>query len=415
MSTNKSSDVTSDPTSQITGGGSLSPRRRRRRYLLAGGVIVIAGGTATGLAGTGAIGASSPSKQGLAGTADPTSLSVVTRRELSAQTQVSATLGYAGTYTVVNQDPGSAASSSPPSPGTSSSTYTALPAVGQVISQGEALYAVNGEPVILLYGAVPAYRSLSEGLTGTDIEQLNADLVALGYASSSALDPTSGYFGSETISALERLQAHLGVSQTGTLGLGQAIFLPTAARVTSVTAVLGGPAQSGSSVLQATSTRRQVSIALDASERSEVAVGEPVVITLPNNTTTPGVVSSVGTVATTPSSAQSGPASPGSSNSGSTPTITVLVNPTEPAATGDWDQAPVTVTITTGSVSNVLVVPVVALVALPDGGYAVEVVGPADTRQLVHVSLGLFDDADGLVQVTGSGLEAGQIVVVPNL
>jgi multidrug efflux pump subunit AcrA (membrane-fusion protein) len=93
----------------------------------------------------------------------------------------------------------------------------------------------------------------------------------------------------------------------------------------------------------------------------------------------------------------------------------VLVSPTDPTATGTWDQAPVNVTITTGSVTNVLVVPVDALLVQSGGGYALEVAGANGARHLVHVTLGLFDDADGLVQVTGSGLAAGQRVVVPAL
>ena len=139
-----------------------------------------------------------------------------------------------------------------------------------------------------------------------------------------------------------------------------------------------------------------------------MAVGDKVTITLPNNQNTPGVISSVGTVvATTP------PASPGSSDS--SPTITVLVNPTDPGATGTWDQAPVNVTISTGSVSNVLVLPVDALLGQSGGTYAVEVAGANRVRHLVTVTLGLFDDADGLVQVSGSELSAGERVVVPKL
>jgi hypothetical protein len=62
---------------------------------------------------------------------------------------------------------------------------------------------------------------------------------------------------------------------------------------------------------------------------------------------------------------------------------------------------------------------VTALLARSDSGYAVEVAGTsanaaaAAANHLVPVSLGLFDDADGLVQVTGAGLAAGQHVVVP--
>jgi hypothetical protein len=147
-----------------------------------------------------------------------------------------------------------------------------------------------------------------------------------------------------------------------------------------------------------------------------------VTITLPDNRITPGVVSSMATVATCPASSGPGATSSGSAAPGAdtctarasaTPTITVGVTPSDPAATGTWDQAPVQVGITTARVRGALAVPVTALLARSGGGYAVEVVGAAGTNHLVPVSLGLFDDADGLVQVTGSRLAAGQEVVVP--
>jgi hypothetical protein len=280
--------------------------------------------------------------------------------------------------------------------------------VGQVVSQGQVLYQVSGAPVVLLYGSTPAYRTLSSGMSGSDVQELNADLVSLGYATSSELSPTSDTFGAATTAALEKLEATLGVAQNGTLTLGQAVFLPTAVRVTTTSATLGATVQAGQSIMGGTTTTRQVTIALDAAQQSEMKVGDKVTITLPNNQTTPGVISSVGTVATTPASSGSGSAT-------TSPTITVLVSPTDPTATGTWDQAPVNVTITTGSVTNVLVVPVDALLAQSGRAYALEVSGANGVRQLVPVTLGLFDDADGLVQVTGSGLAAGQRVVVPAL
>jgi hypothetical protein len=88
----------------------------------------------------------------------------------------------------------------------------------------------------------------------------------------------------------------------------------------------------------------------------------------------------------------------------------VVVSLSDPAAAGNLNQAPVEVTLTTGSVSNVLIVPVDALLAQP-GGYAVEVTGPHG-HHLVAVIPGLFDDAAGTVQVTGN-LTPGQRVVVP--
>jgi len=205
------------------------------------------------------------------------------------------------------------------------------------------------------------------------------------------------------------------------LSLGQAVFEPVAVRVTSVPVQPGGAAQPGDTVIQATSTTRQVQVALDASQQSSMAVGDRVSITLPSNQITSGVVSSVATVASCPPSSGSGgsgssAASAGTDTcgSGSTPTITVDVAPSDPRATGTWDQAPVQVGITTDSVRGALVVPVTALLAQPGGGYAVEVAGAGTTNRLIRVSLGLFDDADGVVQVTGPGLAAGQQVVAPS-
>jgi hypothetical protein len=306
-------------------------------------------------------------------------------------------------------------------------TYTELPTVGEVISQGHVLYRVNDSPVVLLHGSTPVYRTLSAGATGPDIAELNRDLVALGYATSAQLHPGSAFFGPATTTAVEKLQRGLGLTQNGTLSLGQAVFEPTALRVTSVSAEPGGGAQPGETVLQGTSTTREVQVALDASQQTSMAVGDKVSITLPNNQTTPGVVSAVATVATCPSSSAVGGSNAGSSSAAagtdtcssagsgsSTPTITVDVTPSDPAATGKWDQAPVQVGITTDSVPDALVVPVTALLAQSSGGYAVEVAGAGAGNHLVPVSLGLFDDADGLVQVTGPGLAAGQEVVVPS-
>ncbi len=336
-------------------------------------------------------------------------------RTLSAIASLNGTLTYqAGSdgspYSVINQAQGA---------------YTALPDPGQVITQGQVLYRVDDSPVLLLYGSTPAYRTLSAGATGADVAQLNWDLVALSYASPRQLNPTSASFGSATSTAVRKLQAALGLAQNGALSLGQVLFQPTAVRVTTVSVPLGGAAQTGQTVVDGTSTTREVQVAVDATHQSDVEVGNKVTITLPNNQTTPGVVSSVGTVANCPPSSTPGSSnvsSPttgigtcSSSSSGSvvTPTITVNVTPSDPAATGTWDQAPVQVTITTASVPDALVVPVTALLARSGGGYAVEVVRPGGSHYLVTVSLGLFDDADGLVQVTNSRLVAGQDVVVP--
>ncbi len=365
----------------------------RRRRVAAGMVTVVA--AAAVVAGiTGVF-----SRPGHPNAADRTSTAAVTRRSLSSQTQVSATLGDAGSYSVVNQAQG---------------TITALPAVGQVVRQGQVLYQVSGAPVVLLYGRVPAWRDLSEGLQGADVAELNADLVKLGYATSAELGAGSDYFSPGTAVAVEGLQSRLGVTVTGSLALGQAVFLPTAALITSLGTgtVAGGPAAPGSVLLTASSTTPVVTIELDAAQQTEIKTGERVTITLPDGQVTPGVVSQVSKVATPGSSGTGSSGDSGNSNQSSSPTIAVEVTLTNPAAASGLNQAPVQVTITTGSVRNALVVPVNALLAQAGGGYAVEVVSGRSHR-LVAVSTGLFDDAAGLVQVTGAGLAAGQRVVVP--
>jgi hypothetical protein len=311
----------------------------------------------------------------------------VTRQDVTAQTPVNATLGYAGSYTVT---------------GKGSGTLTWLPAQGQVIREGHVLYRVdNGVPVLLLYGSVPAWRSLAEGTTGDDVTQLNHDLVHLGYASGSDIGALGwDYYSWATSAAVRKLEEHLGVSSpSGSLALGSVAFEPEALRVTSVPGLLGGPA--AGPILAATSDRHVVTVSLSTAMESEVAAGDAVTVTLPDGSTAPGLITSVGTVASRP---------------GTSATIPVYVKLTRPRAAGSLDQAPVTVEITTDSVSNVLAVPVGALLARPatgtaGGRYAVEVVAAGGTRRLVPVQVGLFDDAAGLVQVTGA-LAPGERVVV---
>jgi len=363
------------------------------------GVVVLAAGAgAVWLAG--GFRARGPSGSGNAASLYGTTTQTVKRETLSAQTTLSATLGYAGSYTVSVPSSGSTgpgSSGSPGSPGSGPGTFTWLPTAGRVIRQGQVLYRTdNGVPAYLLYGRVPAWRELTEGMRGADVAQLNHDLVALGYSGSGYIAAEGWrYFSGDTGHGLEQLQAKLGLEQTGTLPLGQAVFEPAALRVATVRASLGAAASGP--VFSATSARHVVSIGLDAADQSEVTKGDPVSITLPDGSATPGVISSVGKVAT---------------GHGSSAKISVLVRLDHPGAAGHLDQAPVTVNITTSQVKDVLAVPVAALVARP-GGYAVEVAGPGGGHRLVPVRPGLSDPAAGMVQVTGPGLSAGQRVVVP--
>jgi hypothetical protein len=370
----------------LAAGEARGPRGRRRWVALSI-VAVVAAVVSAWRAGVFSPAASSGAGQW----APAPATAAVSRQEIAATTPLTATLGYAGSYTV---------------PGQGGGTLTWLPSAGQVIRQGQALYKTgNGSPVVLLYGSVPAWRSLDEGVTGQDVTQLNHDLAALGDADSSDISALGwDYYSWETAIGVAKLRSALGVSAPSeSLPLGSVVFEPEAIRVGQVTGRLGSPASGP--VLAATSDRHVVTVPLDVSQQSVVKPGDKVTVTLPDGTTTPGAVCSVGTVATT-----------SGSGGDATTTIPVQVTLTDPHAAGTLDQAPVTVNILTASSPGpVLVVPVTALVAQPTGRYVVEVVGPGNTRRWVPVQVGpVFDDADGLVQVTGALTPGQRVVVAPS-
>jgi hypothetical protein len=375
---------TSAPTSPLSPGGGARRWRGRPRV---GAVLVVVVAVVAALA-TGAFSKHHARATAVSDNADPTSIATVTQGTLSSQLSANGTLEYTTSggsdYSVVNQ---------------ASGTFSKLPSAGAVFSRGQVLYRVSNDPVILLYGSTPVYRSLSEGDTGPDVRELNRNLVALGYATRSAVDWDWSYFSYETAYALERLQYHLGEDETGELAEGQAVFLPGQIRITTVTATLGTNAGPGQAIMQATSTSRQVVVDLHASEQTEVKLGDQVQITLPDGQATPGVVSSIGTVA---------------SGTGSNSTLPAYITLDHPKAAGTLDQAPVTVEITSAQVKHALIVPIDSLLALSGGGYAVETVGADGVHKLVAVSLGTFDDAAGTVQVTGD-LSAAERIVVPNV
>lgn len=375
-----------------------------RRGLLAGGCVLVLGGAAGGLALTLA-GRPAAAAGGQARLATAR----VVRTGLVNTVQVSGALGYAGSVTVVNQTVGTA--------------YTALPRPGQVVRRGGRLYEVDGSPVRLFYGGRPEWRALAIGvIAGPDVAQLDRNLIALGYASPATLTVSDAYTAA-TAYAVARWQDAAGLPVTGTVPLGQVVYAPGALRVLTVPAGPGAPATAGGTVLTATSDRAVVTAQLPVSQEYLVRRGDRVTVTLPNGTTTtPGVVTSVSSVASSGNGSaaanaspgpSSGPAGDGSSSgggSGSSDTVPVTVRLDHPRLAGHLDQAPVTVNIVSAQAQNVLAVPVNALVALAGGGYAVQVVQGRFTH-LTAVHTGLFGST--LVQVSGTGLHPGVLVEVP--
>ena len=343
-----------------------------------------AAGAALGVLG--ACGAHAASPTG----AVPTSTAPVIRTDIVSRQQLSGTLTYAGSYTLVNQA----------GPG----VFTALPAPGTVLARGQVVYGVDGRPIPLFYGDAPAWRQLSAGVAdGHDIYELQANLVALGLAPSALRVDNS--FDGVTATAVRRWQASLGLQQTGIVRPGDAIYMPGPIRVTAVQPQIGMFAQPGQPVLLATSTQRIVLVDLNVALENLVKAGDPVSVTLPSSASTAAAtVSAVGAVAMAPSGgSQNGP--PQSA------TVTVTITLTDPSAAGTFDLAPVTVGITNDVHKGVLAVPVMALVAQPDGKFGVEVV-EGTSRHTVVVTTGLYDDR-GLVEVTSPDLREGMLVEVP--
>jgi peptidoglycan hydrolase-like protein with peptidoglycan-binding domain len=360
----------------------------RRTWAVAAAVVLVVGAVA------GVVVMTSPKQATPSAQGPHLDTAKVELGNLSAMVSLFGTLSYrarsdGSPYAVINQAQG---------------TYTQLPNDGDQVACGDELYRVDDQPVLLLCGTVPAYRALHAGDVGNDVRQLNQNLHALGYDAGLDIDPTDKLFTSKTQKALEKLQHDTGVPVTGTLEIGEAGFLPEPARIATVTGELGGPADPGVQVLEATSDTPEVQVALDPSQQGEVKEGDAAQITLPGNLLATGKVDRLGTVAQVPA---------GPTGNAAGATIPAYISLDDPAAARGFDAAPVQVDITTEGMENVLSVPVTALVGRAGGGYAVEVVRADGRHELVAVRLGLFDTSAGRVQVEG-GVHEGDQVVVPS-
>jgi peptidoglycan hydrolase-like protein with peptidoglycan-binding domain len=312
----------------------------------------------------------------------------VARRDLVQHETVDGTLGYADSDALYAQAMG---------------TVTALRDPGTVVERGQALYWLGGEPVILMYGQLPMWRRLdrsSEG--GRDIRQLERNLVALGHDPNGAI-AIDDEWGSATTAAVKRWQEDRGLPETGTIELGQVAFLAGPRRIGQLRTTPGALLQPGAEVAETSSTRRVVTVALEADMQSLVGKGDKVTVELPDGSTVNGRITSVGKVAESEQDPQSGEQGD--------PTIPLEIRLAAGSTTGGLDQTPVGVSLQKDRADNVLTVPVGALLALAEGGYAVEVLDPGGSTRLVPVDPGMY--ADGNVEISGKGLEKGMKVVVP--
>lgn len=414
------------------------PRHGKRRLKI--GAVALAGVTAAALGVTvWQDGNAKPSTT--AADSARVATATVTRTDLSNSQTLSGTLGY---------------SKAAPVKGAKAGLVTWLPAPGGRVTRGHALYKVDNVPVPVFYGATPLYRTLNaRGMTGPDVRVVADNLKRLGYdigpqpaagtwvtqhpapadesgAKGTAGGGASGTTGSgktgtdtaapvetptptptattspvkvkegdgvltaDLVAAVKRWQTYAGMPATGVLGIGDVVVQSGEVRVGAVQAQTGDDANG--SLMTVSSTTKKVSVPVDATDVGTMARGNRVRVTLPDNSTVTGTIEAVGATATDTTDGDT-------SGGGGPAQLTVTIQVPDTGAVARLTSAPVQVAFTSRTRKGVLAVPVGALLALSEGGYAVQLPG----GRLIAVRTGMF--AKGLVEVTGDGLTAGLKVV----
>jgi hypothetical protein len=275
-----------------------------------------------------------------------------------------------------------------------SGTVTWLPAAGATIGRGKAVYRLDNKPVVLLYGTLPAYRTLAPGVSGSDVTQFEKNLWALGYRGFTVDDE----YTSATADAVEEWQDDLGVAETGRVETSRLMYAPGSIRIDTQSAESGAVVQPGTELARYTGTSLMATVELDMDSQRLAKKGAAVQVALPDGKSVKGRIVGVTTTV-----------QEGQGDQPDTTMLKVSVGFTGKAPQG-LDDAAVTVAFTAAQRADVLTVPVAALLALAEGGYGVQVVD-GTAPKIVAVQTGLF--ADGKVEVTGTGLQAGMKVGMP--
>jgi peptidoglycan hydrolase-like protein with peptidoglycan-binding domain len=306
---------------------------------------------------------------------------------------------------------------------------TWLPKSGKSVTRGQSLLRVDDRPVLLFYGMTPLFRQIrTVGTVGRDVRVVADNLEALGYLIGPQPSPGTritvydepasavrtgkgaaakrkshqvevtakdGVFTASLKAAVKRWQSDRGMRPTGVIEFGDVLVLPGKVRIGAVTAQLGDAATED--LMSVTASTKTVTVSVAASEADSIEVGDKVRITLPDSSTTPGTVGSVSTNVRSEGEDDAGEADE--------PKVDVSITFDKPAKVRRLTSADVDVRFTGTTKHDVLAVPVGALLALSGGGYGLQISGGALTR----VETGFF--ADGMVQVTGSGIAEGTRVV----
>ncbi len=225
-----------------------------------------------------------------------------------------------------------------------------------------------------------------------DVVQLQKALQRLGYSV-----PATGVADAATTAAIEAWQADIGAEVDGIVDLGEVVFLPTPVRITEALLTVGSPVGDGSAVLATSSSASVVLVDLPADDQDLLEVGLQLTVVMPDGSEVAATVTEISGIAVL--------------NAAGDVVFETTIELVDTTVGADLDQAPVDVLVVTDSRSQVITVPVTALLALVEGGYAVEVEQADGSVRLVGVEPGLF--ADGWVEVVSDALAAGDRVVVP--
>ncbi|WP_079144172.1 peptidoglycan-binding protein [Streptomyces luteocolor] len=355
---------------------------RRRTGIMAGAAVVAA--AAVGSAAL-ALGGEDAGAEG--GNSDlPPATAAVVRTDLVQSTTVDGKIDFAGRRPVKSVVEG---------------TVTVAARQGATVIRGEALYERDDKPVTLLYGPVPAFREMKAGDRGSDVLQLERNLVALGYGSGLYVDPR---YDKASEAAVKRWQKSLNRTPTGRVGKGDVVFQPEQVKVAAADAALADQVGPDTAVLTVASTKPVVRAELDQADASLTAKGTKVEVTLPSGRTEPGRVT--GTV-----DPESADGAEGGGGRNDAITVEVTLDAGRSAASGEDAKATASVRFVSESRKGVLAVPVEAVVALrgENGGYGLQVVR-GTTSRMVRVETGMT--ADGKIEVSGAGIAEGTKVGV---
>jgi peptidoglycan hydrolase-like protein with peptidoglycan-binding domain len=344
----------------------------KRRWLIVG--VVAIGAAAVGV--TMATRRPTTADNGSPGTTVPRETAKVTKTDLSEEEKLRGALGY-GDSTVVG--------------GTGQGTITGLPDPGTVINQGESPWQVDGHAgPALFYGELPLWRTLRFGVDdGADVAQLEQNLTDLGFGADLVVD---NEFDRKTTAAIKAWQDSRGFKKTGVVSPGDLVIEQGPVRVAELRAAIGD--QISPEIISVTGAHQLVTLDVALDKVGLLTVGASVQVELPDDSRVAGTIATIGRAATV-------------KQEGAGVTVAASVSLESPVES--LDAAPVDIVVTIPKATGALVVPIRALLALAEGGYAVEKVSGSST-QLVAVEPGAF--GDGIVAITGTGVAEGDTVVV---